>query len=404
MKKIFTLLSLFIFSVASYSQICTDTVRYIYDGKASTPIAYTMAVDNEVNTAQLDDGFPKYGQKYFAPDSIKITGVCFYAWVEDIGFGTVSVDVKIQSIDGTGIPDTAMTEKSIDIIDWPGYFVTGEFTSENIMHCVEFDSSVTVMGDYAVTLETTTNRDLYVGANSAPDGAGEGNGLLYYYWLSNPSFDGWYLHSAFGAAWDFDWGFMPVVEYDFSHAMTIADDTLCLGDTLVLPEDTITIESAIFKHKMYNPNYMTDTLVQVVFSYDYGDGNSDSDTTHQYATGGDYTVTMVDTAFVPGWGLKTCEGTTQTADIHVDDSTEITDYTYVDNFNKTIDFTSVVINADSVLWDFGDGTTDNTADPSHTFPDFLTYNVKLYAYGPCSVVDSLEKNTYPRWVNRRTKG
>ncbi len=60
------------------------------------------------------------------------------------------------------------------------------------------------------------------------------------------------------------------------------------------------------------------------------------------------------------------------------------DFTYVIN-GPTVDFTNTITGSfDSVLWDFGDFTTSNTTDPSHTYTSTGTRIVRLTAYeGSC---------------------
>ncbi len=48
----------------------------------------------------------------------------------------------------------------------------------------------------------------------------------------------------------------------------------------------------------------------------------------------------------------------------------------------TVTFSNISQNATSYLWDFGDGNTDNTESPTHTFYYAGEYNVILTAYGP----------------------
>lgn len=47
--------------------------------------------------------------------------------------------------------------------------------------------------------------------------------------------------------------------------------------------------------------------------------------------------------------------------------------------NATINFTSVSFNADSYSWDFGDGATSTSPNPSHTYSDSGNYTVTLAA-------------------------
>jgi PKD repeat protein len=51
--------------------------------------------------------------------------------------------------------------------------------------------------------------------------------------------------------------------------------------------------------------------------------------------------------------------------------------------NLTVTFTNATTNADTYLWDFGDGTTSTEANPVHTYALAGTYNVVLSATNAC---------------------
>jgi len=55
----------------------------------------------------------------------------------------------------------------------------------------------------------------------------------------------------------------------------------------------------------------------------------------------------------------------------------------------TVYFENQTINANHFIWYFGDGATDTTANPSHTYTSFGTYDVKLVATGGACGIDSL---------------
>jgi PKD repeat protein len=55
---------------------------------------------------------------------------------------------------------------------------------------------------------------------------------------------------------------------------------------------------------------------------------------------------------------------------------------------KTVSFTNTSTGATSYLWDFGDGNTDVTTNPTHTYANNGQFVVKLYGYTECST-DSL---------------
>ena len=57
-------------------------------------------------------------------------------------------------------------------------------------------------------------------------------------------------------------------------------------------------------------------------------------------------------------------------------------------------FTNQSSSAGAYLWDFGDGSTDTTSDPIHTYNNWGTYTIKLYATGCTGGLDSLIQTNY----------
>jgi PKD repeat protein len=53
----------------------------------------------------------------------------------------------------------------------------------------------------------------------------------------------------------------------------------------------------------------------------------------------------------------------------------------IDATGYIVTFTNTSTDADTYLWDFGDGSTSTLESPSHTYADFGTYTVKLTATG-----------------------
>lgn len=52
----------------------------------------------------------------------------------------------------------------------------------------------------------------------------------------------------------------------------------------------------------------------------------------------------------------------------------------------TASFTNTSTNADAYFWDFGDGNTSTSANPSHTYPEDGTYEVTLSSINACDTV------------------
>lgn len=112
--------------------------------------------------------------------------------------------------------------------------------------------------------------------------------------------------------------------------------------------------------------------------WDYGDG-SPLDTaynpTHTYASPGTYTVCT----YVTG----SCSSDTACTTLIICPAPALASYSYVTTY-PTVDFTDASQNAASYSWNFGDGSPlDNTANPSHTYSTFGTYQVCLTITDTC---------------------
>ncbi len=126
----------------------------------------------------------------------------------------------------------------------------------------------------------------------------------------------------------------------------------------------------------------------LTWTWDFGDGNNSNaqNPVHTYTSPGNYTVSLITTS------SSGCI-----------DTMTVSNMLNIQNINTA--FTapdSVCVNApanmlntssptpSSSIWDFGDGTTDNTIDAIKTFSTVGTYNIKLYnTYSYCS--DSASK-------------
>jgi PKD repeat protein len=120
------------------------------------------------------------------------------------------------------------------------------------------------------------------------------------------------------------------------------------------------------------------TNVPVSWAWDFGDGNTGTtqSPTHVYAASGTYTACLIATN-VCGFADTLCQTVTvcipTTADFQTNNS----------SFN-VVDFTDFSSLATSWAWDFGDGDTSTTTNPSHTYAASGTYNVCLIAAGACA--------------------
>ena len=134
----------------------------------------------------------------------------------------------------------------------------------------------------------------------------------------------------------------------------------------------------------------------MTYNWNYGDGNTGTGTapTHTYTTAGTYTVTLLVT------DVNGCMDT-------VIKPAYVTVGTLVANFNSSAgcentpkNFSSTSIGASSVLWDFGDGGTSTSNNPTHVFTSSGVFNVKLKAFSS-TCVDSI---TIPVTINPQPIG
>ena len=163
----------------------------------------------------------------------------------------------------------------------------------------------------------------------------------------------------------------------------------------VYPEPVldITIDSTV--------NFYPDTVVDITnntpsyqnFTWDYGDGVVEHivhPVVHAYPGCGSYNLT------VSASNSYGCYDTLRRTIL-------ITAFDPVPEFvmNKNegcspleVQFYNSSSNAQSYIWDFGDGSTSTDVNPSHTFIDHGTYMVKLTAIGYCDKQKEVQKPVY----------
>jgi PKD repeat protein len=140
---------------------------------------------------------------------------------------------------------------------------------------------------------------------------------------------------------------------------------LCLGETAVF----------------------TNTSVEGVppteyYLWDFGDGMSmttetTETVTHDYAAAGSYMVSL--TAH-----QKQSEVEVVYTDTFEVKPLPLADFSYT-AAGLTVEFTNASANATSYMWDFGDGSSSDLENPTHTFDSAGVYTVSLTAYGECGI-------------------
>ena len=116
------------------------------------------------------------------------------------------------------------------------------------------------------------------------------------------------------------------------------------------------------------------------FEWDFGDGSAGStekSVTYQYESCDNYTITLTATG--------ACGDTTLSKNVML--SSPISDFSFSpatdDPENFAIKFTSNAQNTESLLWDFGDGSTSTEMNPVYTYEDGGTFTVTLTATNAC---------------------
>lgn len=135
-------------------------------------------------------------------------------------------------------------------------------------------------------------------------------------------------------------------------------------------------------------NNTTGGAAPVTFQWDFGDGNTSTATSpsHTYTTYGNFTVTLIAT------DNNGCADTlTRTTYVNIE--TVTADFSLPDD--TTCVGQNVAINnlsspsANSFQWDFGDGNTSTSANPTHSWAAPGSYTITLIANSPAGCADTL---------------
>ncbi|MFT7156914.1 MAG: hypothetical protein ACI8Q1_001929 [Parvicella sp.] len=356
MKKLILIsLGLFAGMLFPMAQITTtgvytyeDTVKYV-DAKTSGYLGIPLGID-PLNGA-TDDGYVQYAQRFEAPDTVTINGGCFYA-VMDFD-PTDTLYLMLYDTLSSGAPGAVIDSVELMALTL-GSGYSGAMNNSTIELCGDFATPIKRKGSYFMGMQHQDNTDMYVARNTDGDGAAEQLNWMYYKWLSDPQYDGWYQTFSFGTGWNFDFVVRPLVVYDAEMTVTM-DTAFCLGGTLVTTT-TFEMNDDLLSNKFYNPNYATYTGYTYADSINFDNGAGlTNDTSFAYVSGGVYNVMSTIYPDVAGWTLTAVQST-------VSDMVTVTDPAVdlgIDLSGCTTD--SVVLDAgagfDTYLW--SDATTED---------------------------------------------
>lgn len=335
----------------------------------------------EMRTGNAGDFNPYAGrgQRFHANQDIEISGIQFYAFQNNMDVDSIMVVTLLFDYDEA--IDSVGAELARDTV-WVSH---PEFTP--LLPDLEvdsyFDEPVVVSEDYIIAMYTSTDDSLKIITNSAVDGDGDMEGVSFAYYENPvaPSFTGWYpTLPTFGPSYDIDYLMNPLVRYKMHDNFVMDNDTICPNEVSAVCVDYPQV--ANFSDPHYN-RFWDDPAGKV--EWNWGDGLQNTDLLslcHTYNESGTFTITLTDSIRRHDFDDFTCAiEVTQT--IFVRDSA-VANATAT-SAGLTADFDGSPTLADSVAWDFGDGSDWSTEeDPSHMYDAVGEYDVWFYAYGPCN--------------------
>ncbi len=113
-------------------------------------------------------------------------------------------------------------------------------------------------------------------------------------------------------------------------------------------------------------------------SYEYGDGTTGADAVHTYALPGTYTVCQI--------AYNECGTDTACAQVSVSCPAAVAGFGLVEDTSTLVFVSSVAVGADSIRYDWGDGTSqlaDTQGNASHFYQTTGTYTICQIAYSVC---------------------
>lgn len=394
MKQFLLILSLFVMGSASAQTLQADNallqmptdasemngINPVFKSTACGPDTngYALAKATGLQALNVNNATSAgaVAQYFDAPQAITISGMSFYAWKADVTNGismnaTVSLYAAASDSTPLGAP-LATTTVVVDTTFSPG-------TLDALRKHANFVTPITVTGAYVMVLSNSSATPMSVVFNSwnAADGAGE--------WLSS---------AQLGATWtrgynlnigttpfDADCLFEPHTTYNLNASFLVDDPCFSTGLTLNFTNGS----SPVVGNRMYNVAAFQG-VTAFSYTWNYGDGSPVEnviDASHTYGAAGVYTVTLTDTLY--GWTTN-CIADTM---VDLGASAPTADYSSVETGLTSV-FTNASVSASGATysWDFGDGNTSTTMDPSHTYSTAGTYTVCL------TVTDGCGSDTY----------
>lgn len=182
----------------------------------------------------------------------------------------------------------------------------------------------------------------------------------------------------------------PECTYTYNYAgVTIGSGTTLPGGSV----DSLHVPDPVYSCIPYEMNFNNPAINTVAWLWDFGDGDTSTleNPTHIYTDPGTYTVSLI------VWDLFGNSDTIiQPAPIYLTGSSADFDLTYTNNCQgSTLNTVNNSVNANSWLWDFGDGTTSTQFEPTHTYNTTgVNYIVSLTVTDTMGCTDFMARSYY----------
>jgi hypothetical protein len=334
---------------------------------------YVFNAPNDTNYYDMMVGTVRTAsQTYKVSDTIMVRGVQFFGGAY-LGAAGVPITAKVYLY--TVNPTTNQPLVAID----SATTVIGGLNNYNAMFTVPHMVST----NFAVAVKNNTPNDsIYVFTNNAGSGPwqvpqyGENLGWRRFgsgAWNSNLSF--------FGQ--DLEYLVYPIVSYDLQVSFTASNDTVCPGDIVSFTNTSSgVINDRMFNLYKFNTYFLGEPDSSYFWTFrngSYGFFNQSSTT---YTMPGTYQPTLF------GNRLGYYNFCRDSAFVNIFVQTPSNSAFTVNNtLDPVISVNSTATNADSVRYDYGDGTGWTSAT-SHMYTSNGTYTVWQVAYGPCGTDSS----------------
>jgi len=381
-KYSLVLMLMFAFISSSIAQTVTcqvDTLKYTYFKSSN------------FDTLSLNPVFTSAVYQYYeSPQDISIRGVKFYAFKTDsfdvnLNYSdSMEVIVEIRNATLDSVPgNILLASDTINI----GYADTADtsYTLNFYANVALFDP-ITTSNPYTVVIRTENDSNSFSFMHNEYDelnGGGDGDQE----WLSGAyQGSGWVKSDVFspnpnGIPFDADFFTEPIVSYSLT--ASFINDPECLFDELGDTVEFFNDASVIVDHRMYNRYaFFNQPGAQ---TWNYGDGSPVEQLTnpsHFYPTNGPFAATL--TARIFNWSQLNC----QSSKTQIIKEKPAQGFSYVTN-NLDVVFTNETPPSSiftNITYDFGDGNTSQSENPSHNYSQPGTYWVCQTMMTSCGLI------------------